>query len=82
MTKVTLLAGTKFWSTMSLKSSNFWTNCSGDFINFKQDFHSQDLGFLFLSISIASGKKPANKNTVAENTESTPEGGVAKDFAV
>jgi len=65
-----------------LKLINLSTNYSGDFINFKQAFQSKFLGFLFLSISIASGKKPANKNTQAENTASTPEGGVAKDLAV
>lgn len=65
-----------------MKPINFSTNWSGDFINFKQAFQSHYLGFLDLSISIASGKKPANKNTQAENTASTPEGGVAKDLAV
>jgi len=40
------------------------------------------LGFLFLSISIASGKNPANKKTVAANTSGTPGGGLAHDLAV
>lgn len=67
---------------MSLNFYSLSTNCSGDFISFRQAFQSHCLGFLFLSISMASGKNPANNHTVAPNTASTPEGGVAKDLAV
>lgn len=67
---------------MSLKLDNFSTNYSGDFISFKQAFQSHALGFLFLSISIDSGKNPASNQTVAPNTISTPAGGLAKDLAI
>jgi hypothetical protein len=40
------------------------------------------LGFLFLSISICSGKKPAKSQIVEEKQSSTPPGGLAKDLAV
>ena len=78
----TLEAGTWLASTMSLKDFSFSTNCSGFFINFTEDFQSQALGFLFLSMSMASGKNPARRNTVAENTSGTPAGGLDQDLAV
>lgn len=61
LTICTLVEGTKFWSTVSLKESSLFKNSSGFFISFKQFFQSTALGFLFLSISMASGKKPASK---------------------
>lgn len=65
-----------------MKPSNFVKNSSGDFIIFKAAFQSTAFGFLVLSISIASGKNPANKYIVAANTSGTPAGGFAHDFAV
>jgi len=56
-------------------------NSSGDFIILRALFQSVPLGFLFLSTSIASGKKPANKYIVALKTSGTPGGGLAQDLA-
>lgn len=67
---------------MSLNPNNLCKNSSGFFIIFKAAFHSQLLGFLFLSISIASGQNPANSQITAENTSPTPPGGLENDLAV
>jgi hypothetical protein len=51
-------------------------------MSFLQDFQSQLLGFLFLSISICSGKKPAKSQIVEAKHSSIPYGGLANDLAV
>ena len=66
---------------MSLYSNNLFKKSSGFFINFKAFFQSTALGFFLASTSIASGKNPANKYIVAENTSGTPGGGFAQDLA-
>ena len=67
---------------MSLNPISFAKNSSGDFIIFKAAFQSEALGFLVLSTSIASGKKPARRYIVAAKASGTPAGGLAQDFAV
>lgn len=81
-TILTLLGTTWFSSTILPKSYNLFNNSSGFFISFKADFHSKDFGFLFLSISIASGQCPAINNIAAAKTSGTPPGGLVNDLAV
>jgi hypothetical protein len=64
-----------------LNPISFARNSSGDFISFNALFQSTAFGFLFLSISMASGKNPASKYMVAEKTSGTPGGGFAQDLA-
>jgi len=67
---------------MSLKLRSFCKNSSGFFIIFRADFQSVALGRLFLSTSMASGKKEASKYIHEANTSGTPDGGLVQDLAV
>jgi hypothetical protein len=58
-TTLTLPAGTKFASTVSLKANSLSLNSSGFFINLSALFQETSFGFFALSMSIASGKNPA-----------------------
>lgn len=68
--------------TIYLKLSSAVMNACGSFMIFWDAFQSNCLGFLLVLSESISLKNPESNQIVAENTSGTPEGGLAKDFAV